>query len=175
MPGREVSRGRLVALHEVREDEQEILVRLAGADARGEFNDLGPMDEELLTSGFRAHRLLVVRNDTREPVGFVSWHRVHHGPNRGSRAWNIGINLEPAARGKGFGVEAQRLLAEHLLETTDVDRIEASTDVDNVAEQRALEKAGFTREGVLRGAQERAGARHDLYLYSLLRSDLLTL
>ena|SRR5581483_11021191 len=172
MPGRVVRDGRRVALCELREDEQEVLVRLAGADARGEFNDLGPMDEELLTSGFRAQRLLVVRKSDGRAIGFVSWHRVRHGPNRGSRAWNIGINLEPAGRGQGLGAEAQRLLAEHLLETTGVDRIEASTDVDNRAEQRALEKAGFTREGVLRGAQDRAGARHDLYSYSLLRSDL---
>lgn len=52
-----------------------------------------------------------------------------------------------------------------------MNRIQASTDVTNVAEQRALEKAGFTREGVLRGAQFRDGSWHDLFLYSLLRSD----
>jgi RimJ/RimL family protein N-acetyltransferase len=172
MPGRTVRSGQRVALSEVRDDEPEILVRLAGADARGEFNDLGPIDDELLTSGFRANRLLVVRVDTSEAVGFVSWHSVRHGPNRGSRAWNIGINLVPEARGQGFGVEAQRLLAEHLFEATAVDRVEASTDVENIPEQRALEKAGFTRDGRMRGAQERAGSRHDLYLYSLLRSDL---
>lgn len=172
MPGRVVRRSARVALAEVRDDEPEVLVRLAGADARGIFNDLGPMDDELLTSGFRAHRLIVVRDDTDQPVGFVSWHRVRHGPNRGSRAWNMGINLIPEARYQGLGGEAQRLLAEYLFDQTDVDRVEASTDVENTAEQRALEKVGFTREGVLRGAQERAGARHDLYLYSLLRSDL---
>lgn len=148
------------------------MLKVAGAEARGSFNDLGPMDEELLETGFRASRLLVVLLDGDEPIGFVSWHRTRHGPNAGSRAWNIGINLVPGARGHGFGVEAQRLLAEHLFDTTSVDRVEASTDVDNLAEQRALEKAGFTREGVLRGAQHRAGARHDIYLYSLLRSDL---
>lgn len=148
------------------------MLKVAGAEARGPFNDLGPMDEELLETGFRASRLLVVRLDGDEPIGFVSWHRTRHGPNAGSRAWNIGINLVPGARGHGFGVEAQRLLAEHLFDTTAVDRVEASTDVDNLAEQRALEKAGFTREGVLRGAQYRAGARHDVCLYSLLRSDL---
>ena len=52
-----------------------------------------------------------------------------------------------------------------------MNRIEASTDVTNVPEQRALEKAGFVREGVLRGAQFRAGAHHDMVGYSRLRSD----
>ncbi|MFB9895158.1 GNAT family N-acetyltransferase [Planobispora takensis] len=41
-----------------------------------------------------------------------------------------------------------------------------------MAEQRALKKAGFTREGVLRGAGFRAGEWHDGVLYSFLRSDL---
>ena len=36
---------------------------------------------------------------------------------------------------------------------------------------RSLEKAGFIREGALRGAQFRAGGYHDLVGYSILRSD----
>ncbi len=62
-----------------------------------------------------------------------------------------------------------RQVAEYLFATTNVNRVEASTDVDNLAEQRALEKAGFPREGVLRGAQFRSGAHHDLF--SRLRDD----
>ena len=54
-----------------------------------------------------------------------------------------------------------------------LDRIEASTDVTNIAEQKSLERAGFTREGVLRSAQKRADGRHDLYAYSILPADLL--
>ena len=106
------------------------------------------------------------------PVGVVSWHAVWYGPNSGSRALNIGISLAASARGRGVGSRAQRLLVEHLFATTDVIRVEASTDVANVAEQRALEKAGFSREGVLRAAQARADGRHDLVSYSFLRSDL---
>ena len=41
-------------------------------------------------------------------------------------------------------------------------RIEAETDVENLGAQRALEKAGFTREGVLRSAQWQRGGWHDL-------------
>ena len=43
--------------------------------------------------------------------------------------------------------------------------------MDNLAEQRALERAGFTREGVLRHAQFRGGGFHDLVIYSRLRGD----
>ena len=105
-------------------------------------------------------------------AGMVSWHLESYGPNPGSTAWNIGIALSPAVRGHGIGSVAQRLLVEWLLSTTDVERIEASTDVENVPEQKALERAGFTQEGILRSAQERADGRHDLFVYSLLREDV---
>jgi ribosomal-protein-alanine N-acetyltransferase len=40
-----------------------------------------------------------------------------------------------------------------------------------IPEQRALEKAGFTLEGVIRAAEFRAGQWRDGYLYSRLRTD----
>jgi RimJ/RimL family protein N-acetyltransferase len=43
--------------------------------------------------------------------------------------------------------------------------------VENIAEQRALERAGFQREGLTRGVQWRDGAYHDGYLYAVLRTD----
>ena len=119
----------------------------------------------------RLHIAVTDADGLRAIAGSLSWHAVWYGPNEGSKAWNIGIGLGEHARGHGIGTCAQRLLAEHLLETTAVDRIEASTDVTNIAEQRSLEKAGFTREGLLRCAQERADGRHDLYSYSYTRAD----
>ena len=150
-------------------------------DARGAFNDFGqPRSRrrsyrEMLAGGPLLDEdrgeLVVERLDDGQPIGTIGWHAVWNGPNHESRAWNIGISLVPEARGFGHGVEAQRMIAAHLFATTDVNRVEASTDVDNIAEQRALQKAGFTREGVQRGAQFRAGAYHDLLVYSRLRDD----
>jgi RimJ/RimL family protein N-acetyltransferase len=113
---------------------------------------------------------LVVEADG-APIGVVSYISVHHGPPPASRAFNIGIWLLPEHRGRGHGSEAQRQLAAYLFAHTRVERVEASTDVANTAEQRALEHAGFTREGVLRHAQFRDGGFHDLVLYSKLRAE----
>lgn len=74
-------------------------------------------------------------------------------------------------RGRGHGSEAQRLLADSLFAAYPIARVEAHTDVENLPEQRALEKAGFTREGVPRRAQWRAGAWHDVAMYSRLRGE----
>ena len=151
----------------------------ADPDAAGVFNDFGgshePIDRVALAKGplhnERNGQLIVERVADGRPIGSVGWHRVSYGPNPESDSWNVGIALLPEARGQGYGVEAQVLLAAHLFATTGVNRVEAQTDAENVAEQRALEKAGFTREGTVRGAQFRAGAYHDLVCYSRLRDD----
>jgi RimJ/RimL family protein N-acetyltransferase len=46
---------------------------------------------------------------------------------------------------------------DHLFRFTTVHRLEAGTDAENVAEQKALERIGFTREGVLREVAFRDG------------------
>lgn len=141
---------------------------IAGA---GDFA-IDPDDRPRVTGTTRSFLLSVLDMTTGELLGGVSWHAVDYGGTVSSSAWNIGIGLMPTARGRGIGTLAQRLLVEHLLDTTELDRIEASTDVENVAEQRALEKAGFRREGILRGAQMRGGIRRDLVHYGLVRGDL---
>ncbi len=105
-------------------------------------------------------------------AGTVSWFALRHGPSAACRSLNIGISLLPGQRGRGYGAAAQRALAEYLFATTLVERIEAETDVENVAEQRALERAGFTREGVLRHSQFRAGCWRDNVIYSILRAEV---
>jgi aminoglycoside 6'-N-acetyltransferase len=143
-----------------------------------EYDMYGLVAAETIERRFAEHgfltsqygRLLVVTQRD-EVAGFVSYHQQRYGPNEGSTAYNIGIGLHVDYRGKGYGSEAQRLLAAYLFDTYPVMRIEASTDKENVPEQKALEKAGFTREGIIRGAQWRGGRWHDLVLYSKLRGE----
>jgi RimJ/RimL family protein N-acetyltransferase len=101
-------------------------------------------------------------------AGIGSWRAQDRGGPPGG-CYEIGLALLPEHRGRGLGTAAQRLLVDHLFGTTIANRLEATTDADNVAEQKALERVGFAREGVLRGAVFRAGAWRDLVLYALLR------
>lgn len=144
-----------------------------------EYNTFGLVRSGSLEAGFNHAGLLdsqqgmlvVVRRADGAIAGDVSFHQVRYGPNEGSIAYNIGITLAPEYRGNGYGGEAQQLLAAYLFATYPIMRVEASTDITNTAEQRALEKAGFTREGIVRKAQWRGGEWHDLVVYSKLRGE----
>jgi RimJ/RimL family protein N-acetyltransferase len=114
---------------------------------------------------------LVIETSAATVVGNIGWFTQRYGANTASSAFNIGITLLPEYRGQGSGTAAQAALVDYLFAVSNVNRIEASTDVSNIAEQRSLHKAGFQREGIIRGAQFRAGEYRDLVSYSRLRSD----
>jgi aminoglycoside 6'-N-acetyltransferase len=145
-------------------------------DAVGEFNWSGFRNVAALRRQYElnrligpdAGRLIVALRD--EVIGDVSWTKVTYGMPSWW-CWNIGISLLPEYRGRGAGPAAQSLLVDYLFDTTPTPRIEAWTDVENIAEQRALEKAGFVREGVLRSAQFRTGGWRDVAIYSVLRTE----
>ena len=115
----------------------------------------------------RGNYLIAAKDGT--PVGRVSYFRLIFAPF--SYGYNIGIGIMLEHRGHGYGAEAQRLLADYLLFTYPVGRVEASTDIENLAEQRSLERAGFTRDGVIRKGWWRGGRWHDMAVYSRVQGD----
>jgi RimJ/RimL family protein N-acetyltransferase len=104
-----------------------------------------------------------------ECVGRVEWFASTWGRPTTSTCWTIAVGLLPAWRGMGLGAAAQGALLEYLFGHTRAVRVQAYTDVDNLAERRCLERCGFALEGILRQAQWRDGGWHDLALYSVLR------
>ncbi|MGH9125617.1 MAG: GNAT family N-acetyltransferase [Acidimicrobiales bacterium] len=175
-----MSEPRSVRLRALRGDDLDALAAGDTADADS-WNHFEIRPSNLLQARFAAnggiadeHGMLAVETiETVEAtlVGSVGWVEVRHGPTAACKALNLGISILPAYRGRGYGSEAQRLLAEYLFSSRLVERLEAGTDVENLAEQRALEKAGFHREGVLRHAQFRGGRWRDVVLFSRLRGD----
>ncbi|GLV53760.1 alanine acetyltransferase [Dictyobacter sp. S3.2.2.5] len=152
--------------------------RADDAAFEGEYNDFGLNPDRHLQRSFEAdgllsarHGTLIVENMAGEFVGTISYRSVAYGPNEGSKHYAMGISLAPEQRGKGYGSEAQKLLTDYLFNTYPIIRVEASTDVTNIAEQRSLAKAGFTREVRVRKAQWRGGEWHDLFVYSKLRGE----
>jgi RimJ/RimL family protein N-acetyltransferase len=83
------------------------------------------------------------------------------------RIVEIGYFVLPEARGRGFGTTIARTLAEHAF-SLGIERVAAYVNVGNAASERVLERAGFTREGVVRSMPKPDGLRVDKTLFSLL-------
>ena len=79
----------------------------------------------------------------------------------------IGYFVLPQARGRGVAIAIARLLAEHAFSLS-IERVAAYVNVGNTASERVLERAGFTREGVVRSLPVPDGRRVDKTLFSLL-------
>jgi RimJ/RimL family protein N-acetyltransferase len=78
---------------------------------------------------------------------------------------------DEAARGRGYGSEAIRLLADLAFDTMRLHRLYAFVFSINPRAKRAFEKAGFRSEGVLR-QERRVGDEYvDVYLLGQLASD----
>jgi RimJ/RimL family protein N-acetyltransferase len=86
----------------------------------------------------------------------------------------IGYWVAREARGRGLATQALRLVCRWLVEEVGVARLQLQADALNQGSQRVAEKAGFTREGVLRASRwnERRGTRVDFVMFSLLPGEL---
>lgn len=62
----------------------------------------------------------------------------------------VGYGLARAHWGKGYMPEATRAVIDWAFQQPSIYRVYATTDVENIASQRVLEKAGMQREGLLR-------------------------
>jgi RimJ/RimL family protein N-acetyltransferase len=88
-----------------------------------------------------------------------------------SRQGEVGYIVAPAARGRGVATRMLGLIGEWGFGTLGLERIELRIDVENIASERVAERAGFTREGVLRSVAFKEGLRADVAVWSRLRSD----
>ena len=144
-------------------------------DASGEFQWFGfrmaqarELEQRWSDDGLigKERSFLAVGLEDASCAGWVGWRK------RGEFGrYEIGVALFPEHRGHGIGTEAQRQLVDYLFRTTTGYRLEARTEIDNLAEQRSLEKVGFRREGVLRGLYFRDASWRDSVIYGLLRED----
>jgi RimJ/RimL family protein N-acetyltransferase len=83
----------------------------------------------------------------------------------------LGFWVAPDARGRGIAVAEVRLTCSWAFDELKLERIWAMTTPQNVAAQAAMERAGFTREGTLRGFERTEDGRWDLVSFGLLATD----
>lgn len=83
----------------------------------------------------------------------------------------IGSWLGRAWWGTGANQEAKALMCHLAFELLGLDRLGAYSDVEHARSQRALERLGFLREGVLRGYHRHGDRPLDVVVFGLLRAE----
>jgi RimJ/RimL family protein N-acetyltransferase len=84
---------------------------------------------------------------------------------------NLGYWVRSSATKRGVASAATRLIARFGFRELSFQRLEIVAAIGNGASQRAAEKAGATREGVLRKRLLINGQPHDAVLYSFVAED----
>jgi RimJ/RimL family protein N-acetyltransferase len=139
----------------------------------GEYNPLHQMSktetEKMLDNPSDIRPFIIEKKDGSK-VGFiVHFHVLHLGT--GIKQLEIGYSLVPNERGKGYCTEAINIMVDYLFLSKSMERVQACTDVRNLASQKVLEKAGFKKEGVMRKYLFIRGEWRDACLYSIIRED----
>ncbi|MFI5227947.1 MAG: GNAT family N-acetyltransferase [Gemmatimonadales bacterium] len=108
-----------------------------------------------------------VRGDA---VGGIS---LHPGSDIERIAAEVGYWIGEDLWNRGIASAAIRLVTEHAFAARGLMRVFAVPFTTNAASCRALEKAGFQREGLMRQSALKDGRSLDQYLYARLRDDRL--
>jgi [ribosomal protein S5]-alanine N-acetyltransferase len=83
----------------------------------------------------------------------------------------VGYWLAREARGHGAATIAARLVSRWAFTELGIERLSLQTALGNVASQRVAERAGFTREGLLRAWLPTPNGRRHSVMFSLLATD----
>ena len=137
----------------------------------------GPYEDVAQPLGYIAG--LEARREAGELLEFLVVHE-QHGPvgvtglselARRDRRATVGTWFGRAHWGSGANPESKALIAALAFDHLGLNRLTAWANARNGRSQIALERAGFRREGVLRGWHVHASGIHDVVVFSLLRAD----
>lgn len=113
------------------------------------------------------HLDLVVEHLEAGPIGITGLGELE---GRDRRAV-IGSWLGRAFWGTGANAEAKALMCHLAFALLGLDRLGAYSNVEHARSQRALERIGFRREGVLRGYHRHGDRALDVVVFGLLRGE----
>lgn len=88
----------------------------------------------------------------------------------GARTCELGFTFySPEVQRTAVNTECKLLLLQHAFETLKMVRVQIMTDLLNVKAQKAIERIGATKEGILRNERQCSDGRiRDAVVYSIL-------
>lgn len=136
-------------------------------DFRGQFENLRQetmADLEKLYDNIKDEQWFFVEKKDGTKVGLIL-HFLSAGETE------IGYNIVPHQRSRGYATQAIQIMVDYLFLAKNIERIQAKVDPENVHSWKALEKAEFKREGILRRTFYSRGKWRDDCVYSIIREE----
>jgi len=121
---------------------------------------------DAIHAGATAPFAIVDAGDDAHLLGSISLMRIAWEHARGE----VGYWLAREARGNGHATRAVRLICAWAFESLELERIDLFAATGNPASQRVAERAGFTREAVLRSFMRGKDGHLDMVAFGLLTS-----
>jgi RimJ/RimL family protein N-acetyltransferase len=159
--------GKIVNLRVVEKEDLPLLHEWDDNPARGEFEQLTEQtkaDLERLYDTLKDSQWFFIEKKDGTKIGNIA-HLLSAGEVE------VGYFVVLDERKKGYATEAIMIMVDYLFLSKDIERIQAKADPENIASCKALEKAGFKREGILRKTFFSRGKWKDDCMFSILREE----
>ena len=108
---------------------------------------------------------MVTLKESGDVIGMIDAHIENH-------KVAIGYVMNRKYQGNGYMTESARAMIEWAFGQPSIYRVYATTDVENIASRRVMEKAGMQREGILRRYVVQPNISNeprDSYMYAIVR------
>lgn len=167
---RDVTRADVAAMTEMMVRNRADVERVGPANADGFFTTEGMTRriDEVIDESARGHRRYWTVRVDGVLAGDISLSHIQRGALQNA---NLGYMVDVAFRGRGVATAGVRLAIERAFGEVGLHRLEAGVMPSNVASQRVLERAGFTRVGITRSLLYIAGRWEDHIFYELVGPD----
>ena len=119
--------------------------------------------ETMIDTG-KAVQFMICEKDGMRPVGSVYFRDIDR--EKGEAEYGIFLG-EDDAFGKGYGTEAARLAVKYAFSRMGLKRLILRVFIDNEAAVRSYQRAGFTKERILKDVECSDGERKDMLLMAL--------
>ncbi|WP_293924714.1 GNAT family N-acetyltransferase [Sphingobacterium sp. UBA6320] len=113
--------------------------------------------------------LIILKKETHDPVGLTMFGNISFQNKRLEIGWTwIGEKFQ----GTGINKICKGLLLDYCFDILDLRRVEFKIDINNLKSQKAIEKLGAIKEGLLRNYNIQSyGRSKGTYVYSILKEE----
>ena len=113
--------------------------------------------------------LMICGKENNSPIGVTMFGNISFQHKRLEIGWTwIGKNFQ----GTGVNAICKRLLLDYCFDNLNLRRVEFKIDVNNLKSQKAIEKIGAVKEGLLRNYSIQSyGVSKGTYVYSILKEE----